>query len=340
MPWVRAASLTLSASFLLSFHVAAASAQELYAGRQIRFTVGAGVGGGSDLYSRFLARYWPAHIPGRPTMVVVNMAGADSITAANYIANRAAGDGTEIVNVSPSLPMVQAFGNENIKFDLAEFHWIGNMSQSANVFITWHTTPIKTIEDARRQTLTIGSTDAASISSLTPIALNNLLRTRFRVVNGYESGGAIDLAVERGEVDGRGSITWASLKGSHPDWIRDKKINVLVQMGVARDRDLPAVPRLSELVTNAGDVAVATFLEDMAVVTRTVAAGPKVPKEQVAILRRSFMDTLQDPTVLAAAEAARLDISPMDGEALQKLVTNMVHANRDVIDRIKTSFTK
>jgi tripartite-type tricarboxylate transporter receptor subunit TctC len=315
-----------------------AAAQDFYAGRQIKLTVGTGVGGGSDLYSRFLARYLPQHIAGHPTIVVVNMNGADSIVAANYIANRAPGDGSEILNVTPSLPMVQAFGNPNIKFDLAAFHWIGNMSESANVFIAWHTAAVKTIADARREALTIGSTDAASISSLTPIALNNLLGTKFRVVNGYQSGGAIDLAVERGEVDGRGSVTWASLKGTHPDWIRDKKINVLVQLGVAHDRDLPTVPLLSDLVTGGDDMAVAKFLDGMSAVARTFSVGPKVPGDRVAILRRAFTDTLNDPAVLAEAAKAQLDISPMDGETLQALVTGMVHANPAVIGRIKASF--
>jgi tripartite-type tricarboxylate transporter receptor subunit TctC len=315
-----------------------AAAEEFYAGRQIKLVVGAGVGGGSDLYCRFLVRHFSEHISGHPTVIVVNMAGANSINAANYMNIRAPSDGTEIINVSPSLPMDQAFGNSNIKFDLADFHWIGNMSQSANVLIAWNTTSIKTIVDAQRQTVTIGSTDATSISSRTPTALNNLLGTKFRVINGYESGGAIDLALERGEVDGRASITWASLKSSHPEWLREKKINVLVQMGVARDRDLPDVPLLSELVTKADDVAVAKFLEDISAVTRTLAAGPKVPEERVTILRRAFMETLQAPKVLAEAQTAQLDISPMDGATLQTLVTNMVRANPMVIESLKKSF--
>jgi tripartite-type tricarboxylate transporter receptor subunit TctC len=340
IPNSRAAYLTLGALFLLlCLTTRAAFAEDFYSGRQIKFIIGSGVGGGGDLYSRFLLRYYSAHIPGRPTIVAVNMAGADSIAAANYMSNRAVTDGTEIVSVSPSLPMVQAFGNPNIKFDLAEFQWIGNMSQSANVFITWHTTPVRTIEDAKTQISTIGSTDAASISGLAPIALNNLLGTKFKVVNGYASGGAVDLAMERGEVDGRSSITWASLKSSHPDWIRDSNINVLVQMGVARDTELPAVPLLSDLVTSAGNVAVAKFLEDIPAVARTLATPPKVPRERVAILRRAFMETMQDPEVLAGAQAARLDISPMDGQTLQALITTMVHADRDVIERIKASFT-
>jgi tripartite-type tricarboxylate transporter receptor subunit TctC len=333
-PWLLGSALCLAACHW-GFP---ASAEDFYAGRQVKLVVGAGAGGGSDLYCRFLVRHFSEHIPGHPTVIVVNMAGANSINAANYMNNRAPGDGTEILNVSPSLPMDQAFGNSNIKFDLADFHWIGNMSQSANVLIVWNATPLRTIADAKRQTVTIGSTDATSISSRTPIALNNLIGTNFKVVNGYESGGAIDLALERGEVDGRASITWASLKSSHPQWLRDRKINVLVQMGVARDRDLPDVPLLSELVTKADDVAVAKFLEDISVVTRTVAAGPKVPVDRVAILRKAFMETLQDPRVLAEAQTAQLDISPMDGETLQVLITNMVRANPDVIESLKKSF--
>lgn len=316
----------------------AMAANDFYAGRQIRLTVGSGAGSGGDLYSRFLAAHWADHIPGHPVFVIVNMNGADSIEAGNYINNRAPQDGTEIFNFAQALPMIQAFGDGNIKFDLAAFRMIGNMSDSANVFFTWHTTSVATIADARKKSLTIASATAKSISGLSTIALNNLLGTRFQVINGYQSGEAMNMAVERGEVDGRGSVTWAALKNAHQDWIRDHKINVLVQFGLAHDKELPSVPLLSELVSNDDDLAVAEFLDSLSIVSRGFAVGPKVPGDRVEILRRSFMATLQDPAVLRQTGQGQFDISPMDGAALQEAIDGMVHADPKVIERVKASF--
>ena len=310
------------------------SAADFYAGRQIKLVVGGGVGGGTDLYGRFLARHLGAHIPGRPGIVVVNMPGADSISAGNYFATSAPRDGTEMLAIAQSLPMVQALGNDNIRFDLARFGWIGNMSQSVNVFIAWHASGVRTLEDAKHLPLTIGSTTAGSLSGIMPVVLNNLLGTRFRIVNGYESGGTIELAMERGEVGGRASVTWASLKGEHPDWVRERKIAVLVQVGLARDPELPQVPLLSDLVPEPPGRAVAGFLGDMAGVARAYALGPGVPEERLAILRRAFDAAMRDPALLEEAARLQLDVSPTPGAELQDIVASIVRASPEVVAQV------
>ena len=312
----------------------AALAADFYASRQVKLVVGGGVGGGTDLYGRFLARHLGRHIPGQPSIVVVNMPGADSITAGNYIANTAPRDGTELLGIAQSLPMVQALGNGNIRFDLARFGWIGNMSQSVNVFIAWHESGVRTIDDARRVALTIGSTTAGSLSGIMPVVLNNLLGTRFRVVNGYDSGGAIELAMERGEVGGRASVTWASLKGERPDWVRDRKVNVLVQVGLLHDPELPDVPLLGELASRPSDRATVSFLADMAAVARAFALGPDVPAARLADLRRAFDETMRDPALIQEAARLQLDISPTSGRDLQGIVAAIVHAPTGVVAQV------
>jgi tripartite-type tricarboxylate transporter receptor subunit TctC len=316
----------------------AAAAQDFYAGKQVKLVVGGGVGGGTDLYGRFLARHLGAHIPGKPTLYVVNMPGADSITAGNYAANLAPHDGTELFALGQSLPMVQGLGKDSIKFDLAAFGWIGNMSESVNVFIAWHQSPVRTLEDAKRHALTIGSTTAGSLSGLMPVVLNNLLGTKFRVINGYDSGGAIELAMERGEIGGRASVTWASLKAERPDWVRDHAINVLVQVGLTPDRELPGVPMLDALGKKPADAAVLRFFAELSAVARTFCAAPGLPPARLTLLRRAFDATMRDPAVLAEAGKLQLDISPMTGEALQTVVTNMVRTPADLVSQIKKSF--
>lgn len=314
-----------------------AHADDFYAGRQIKLVMGVSAGGGNDLYGRFLARYLAQYIPGRPVILIVNMPGAESLTAANYMATIAPRDGTEILGIVQALPMVQAMGHNNIRFDLATFNWLGNMSESANVFVSWYLSPVKTIEDAKRLPLTVGSTTPGSLSGFMPQMLNTLIGTKFRVVNGYQSGSAIHLAMERGEVDGRGSVTWASLKGEKPDWVRDGKFNVLVQVGLVPDADLPKVPMLGDLVTSPSDRAVAEFLSNLSAVSRAYALGPDIPPERLAILRHAFDEAMADPDAIAEAKRVQLDISPTSGEQLQGIVTSMVHAPPNVIGLLKAS---
>ena len=184
---------------------------DFYAGKQIKMIVGTAPGGGYDIYGRLLARHIGRHIPGRPTVVVVNMPGAASLTAANYLANIAPRDGTEMLMVVQSLPLMQVAGSDKARFDLEKFSWIGNMSDSANTVLAWKTAGVKTLDDARRLELIMGSTTASSLGGIYPAIMNKALGTKFRIIHGYESGDAIDLAMERGEVNAR-VVSWSALK--------------------------------------------------------------------------------------------------------------------------------
>src|SRR5258708_9978515 len=220
---------------------------DFYRGRRISLVVGYGTGGGYDLYARMLGRFMAEHIPGKPGIVPQNMPGAGSRGAANWLYRSAPKEGTVIAALSQTTPTDQALGQPGVQFDVRKFNWIGNMVVVNNVLYVSAKSGVATIAQAKLKPLAIGATGASSPSVLYPQVSNNLLGTRFRIVTGYPSGGDINIAVERGEVDGRGSDSWASMKSTHPDWLRDHTVNFLFQIGTNREADFADVPLWSEL---------------------------------------------------------------------------------------------
>jgi hypothetical protein len=204
-----------------------------------------------------------------------------------------------------------------------------------NIMITWHESGVRTIEDARKKPLAIGATGASSPSVLYPTVANNLLGAQFKIVSGYPGGGDIMIAMERREVDGRGSDSWASLKANNPDWIRDKKVNILFQVGPRREPDLPDPPLLTELAQNEEQKQILDVISGDAAVGRPVLTAPDVPADRVRALRKAFDDTLRDPAFLEAAKKARMYFNPMGGEELQQVVTRIVSPSPEVIARVK-----
>ncbi|MDB5509893.1 MAG: tripartite tricarboxylate transporter family receptor [Hyphomicrobiales bacterium] len=216
--------------------------------------------------------------------------------------------------------------------------WIGNVSQSPNVTAVWHTSKVATIEDAKVREVLVGSTGASSPDAQMPRVYNALLGTRFKVVTGYAGGAQINLAMERGEVEGRGTNTWPSYKATMPDAVREKKLVPLVQIGLKRDPDLADTPLLMELV--AGDPrkeAVARFLSLTTAISRPLAAPPLVPAERVEVLRRAFDATMKDPAFLAEAEKLKLDVDPMGGSEVEAAVRQVLATPADVIARTQAA---
>jgi tripartite-type tricarboxylate transporter receptor subunit TctC len=336
-----AVTLSLYASLAASAPAAPGQTPEnFYRGKQISLIVGTDPGGGADLYGRFLARYIGEYIPGKPTVVVLNMVGAGGMRAANYLQNVGPQDGSELTIATTGLPLAQAFGDSSVKFDLSKFHWIGNMSQSPNVMITWSTTQVKTMNDARQKEIVVGSTSPLSTDSMASLVANSVLGTRFRVVNGYSSGGTINLAMEHGEIGGRAGITWAEVKSQKPYWIANHSINILAQMGTTRNAELSDIPLLTEFARNDDDRDVLAFISDISVVARAIAVGPRVPPDRVAVLRHAFDAAMRDPAVLAEGKREHLDISPTNADETSAVIDSLVEAKHSVIDRVKTLITK
>lgn len=299
----------------------------------IDLIIGFTVGGGYDAYARLLARYLGDQIPGKPKLVPKNMTGAGSRIAAAYIHGVAPKDGTALGIADQSIALEQALGDSGVKFDSRELIYIGNPIVENNVVSTWYTSPIKTIEDARKVESTMGAT-GYNTSAQYPQVLNTMVGTKFKIILGYPGGNEVNLAMEKGEVAGRGSNSWASWKATRPDWIRDKKINLLVQVGLKKASDLPDVPLMMDLATNDIDRQAMRLLSAPTVIGRPFFTSPQVPAERVKALRAAFEATMKLPAFLEDAQKMNLDINPVSGEEVQKVVADIIDAPKPVKDRL------
>ena len=315
------------------------SVGDFYQGKTIQFVIRSGAGGGGyDSYARLLARHIGRHIPGNPRVLPVNMPGGGGIVAANYVAKIAPRDGTILAIVSQGLAVDQALGlNKSFQADLRDFNWVGNMSDSNQILAVWHTSPTKTLEDARRRETTIGTTQAGSISQQLTAFYNNVLGTRLKIVFGYPDGHDVDLAMERGEVEGRGTNTWASYASVSPHYVKEKLITPIIQVGLRKDPELPDVPLLREQARNADEAALLDFISKAVAVGRPIATTPGVPADRLAALRKAFDDTLTDPAFMADARTERAEISPMTGAELASLIKGLIEAPPELKARVKSA---
>jgi tripartite-type tricarboxylate transporter receptor subunit TctC len=309
------------------------SVAEFYHGKQIQLVIGYSPGATYDLYARLVSRYLGAHIPGHPTVVPVNMPGAGSRTAAMYIYSVAPQDGTVLGTADQSLAVEQAMGDPTLRMDAAKLQYVGNPIADNNTTVTWYTSGIKTIDDARKQVVTVGAT-GGSTSSQFPRAMNALLGTRLKIIYGYPGANDINLAMERGEVQGKGSDSWAAWKATRPEWLKDHKINILVQIGLEKEPDLPDTPLLMDLASNDQDRAVLKLLSTPAEIGRPIFAGPHVPADRIQALRTAFDETMKDPGFLKDAATAHALLSPVTGQHLQTLVDGIVSTPKPIADRL------
>ena len=322
----------LLAGGLASSPARAQSVEEFYKGKTINFIIGYSPGGGYDIWARLVARHIGNHIPGKPQVVPRNMPGASSRAAAASMFAVQPKDGTALATGDQSLSLAQAMG-ENIQFDTTKFIYIGNPNAENNTTAAWHTTGIRTIEDVKQKELPVGAT-GGSTSSQYPRVMNALLGTKFKIVLGYPGGNDINLAMERGEVGGRGSNSWASWKATKPDWIRDKKINILVQIGLSKVPDLPDVPLLMDLGANEEDRTLLKLLSAPVTIGRPIWTTPDVPADRVKALRDAFQATLKDPAFLDEAQKSGLEVNAVSGEEMQKIVADIVATPKPIAQRL------
>jgi tripartite-type tricarboxylate transporter receptor subunit TctC len=309
--------------------------EDFYRGKRVTLVIGYGTGGGYDTYARLFARFVGEHIPGKPTVIAQNMPGAGSRGAANWLYNVAPKDGTVIATLSQTTPTDQALGQSGIQFDARHYNWIGNMVVVNNILFVSAASGARTIDDAKKKVITVGASGASSPSVLYPQVSNTVLGTKFKIVSGYPGGGAINLAVERGEVDGRGSDSWASMKANNAHWLREKTINILFQIGPRREGDLPDTPLWSELGQSDEQRQILDVLSGDVAVGRPILTAPDVPSDRVAALRLAFDRTMRDRNFVAAAEQAGMVLNPIGGEELQRIVARVTSPAPEVIAKVK-----
>ena len=329
-------TLGLCAAFLLAGAgpATAQSAAAFYKGKTVNILIGVGVGGEYDLHARLTGRFIGRHLPGNPAIVPQNMTGAGGIKMANFLYAVAAKDGTNIGMLSNTLPMLQATDAPGLQLDAAKFNWIGSISPTVETIAVWHTTGVKTVDDARKQEIVVGASGKGAITHTFPVAMNELLGTKFKVVVGYEGGNAINLAMERGEVQGRNN-TWSSWKVTKADWLKDKKIDILAYAG-PKTADLAGVPTLAELAKNDDDRKVLELITSGTEFGRPLALTPDTPADRVKAMRDAFMATMADKDFIAEAGKLNIEIEPVKGEYLQSLARQLVDLPKALAMRAKT----
>jgi tripartite-type tricarboxylate transporter receptor subunit TctC len=323
-----AAGLTMASSYARAESVA-----DFYRGKTIHVYIGVNVGGGYDFEARMLARFMRAHIPGNPILVPQNIIGAGGIKMANFLYSIAAQDGTAIGMFPSTLVAVQAVGTDGIQYDTNRFSWLGSMSRSPTTFTTWHTTGVKTIEDARKRELTVAASNKGAITYSYPRMLNEFLGTKLKIVSGYQGNSTMVVAMERREVDAVTNSwdSWKSLKGA---WLAEKKINLLVQTE-PKSKELN-IPSVQELARSDDDRQVINLVVSGDALGKPLATAPNVPPERVKALRDAFEATLKDPEFIKAAQAAKINVIPVHGIQLQETVRKVLATPEHLIKRARS----
>src|SRR5713226_414161 len=319
---------------------APASAQDevaaFYKGRQLRMIVGSAAGGGYDLFARIVARHIVHHIPGHPTMIVQNQPSAGGVVMTNQLYSQGPKDGTVIgvpINGIPTAPLLQM----GTQFDATRLAWLGSTNREAYVAFVWHTVPVQSIAELSSKEVVVGATTPGTTMVDFPLLVNDVLGFKFKVVRGYPGTPQINLAIERGEVQGMGGLGWASIRAQTPHWISDKKIKVLAQYGLKRYQELADVPTMLELAKSDADRQAMTMLFARTEYGRPYFLPPDVPAERVAALRRAFDATMKDPAFVAEAAKLQFEIDPLTGEQVQALVAQLANTPREVVARVRAA---
>jgi tripartite-type tricarboxylate transporter receptor subunit TctC len=315
------------------FMAGAAMAQGVsYEGKTLRVIIPSGAGGGYDAYARALAAHIADHLPGKPAIVNQNMPGASGMIAVNWSAtDNAPKDGSVLIATYNSLLLEPLFNNPQAKYDPRKFEWIGSIGKQQQICLTWHTSPIKTIQQAMEREVVVSATGATGNTATIPKMLNILLGTKFKVVTGYTTTES-RLAVERGEAEGACGHSYSTLKASNPDWIINKRINVLMQTGATAQHGLEDVPLLINLVSKPDQKKMLGLLAYPEEMGRPFYMPAGTPKDYVAAMRKAFDETMKDPAFLADAEKARLEVEPVSGANMDKMIKTAFETPKPLIE--------
>jgi tripartite-type tricarboxylate transporter receptor subunit TctC len=316
--------ILLSALVLAAPVARAQDVAQFYRGKVVSLYIGFSVGGGYDVYGRLVARHIGKHLPGRPTVIPVNMEGAGSVKLANWLYNAAPRDGTALGIINRGVPFEPLLGNAELaRFDASKFTWIGSTTDEVSVCATWNRTGITKFEDLYTKELIVGGTGSGADDFVFPKAVQNVLGAKLRLVFGYPGGNDVEFAMERGEVDGRCGWSWSSIASLRPNWVKDGTIKILVQFALRKHPDLPDVPLVLDLARNEEERQIMRLIFVRVVLGRPFLAPPGLPPERAAALQRAFDDTVKDPAFLAEAQKSKLEITPKTGPELQKLLAEV-----------------
>ena len=317
----------------------AQSVEEFYKGKTINLAIGFSVGGGYDLYARHLARHMGKHIPGNPTIVPQNMAGAGSLRAANFVYTAAPKDGT-VFGTFARTTGINPLLESGATFDGTKFSWIGSVTDDVSLCLTWHTTGIKTLDDFLKKPSNLGGQGPSSEPDIFARLYKNVLDAPIKLVPGYPGTNEITLAMERGEVDGLCGISWSTVKTRHAQWLKDKKINLIAQTSFKKVPEIGDVPLMMDQTQDKEKLQILKIFVGAQQMARPFAAPPGIPADRKAALVAAFDATMKDPEYLADAKKLELDVNPVSGKAIEELLGEIYATPKEVLKKASEAVTK
>lgn len=338
----RCAAAAAAALFLVASGAIAAAQtpEEFYKGRQLTMIVYSPAGSAYDIYARVLTRHLGRHIPGNPTFIVQYVVGAGGLKAIETLYRIAPKDGSVMGTVGRGLPFEPFLGRNELKYDPLRLTWLGSMNREATLALSWHTAKVKTFEDLKTTELLVPGTGAGADSEIIPLAFNSLAGTKFKIISGYRNTSEAAIAMERGELEGLAYWSWSALRSIHPDWVRDKKVNLLFHTGTEPVAAIPEVRLIRKLVENPIDRQSLEFLLAREILGRPFLAPPDLPPERAAVLRSAFAATMRDPDFLKDAEKAKLDVDLVTGAEVDTVLKNAAAAPVEVVNRLKQALDR
>jgi tripartite-type tricarboxylate transporter receptor subunit TctC len=330
-------TLIIAALLLAADAVAAQPLEPFFARRTVTIVIGYTAGGSYDLYGRMVARHLGKHLPGQPTVIAQNMPGAGSLKAANYLYELAPKDGTALGVIVESAALEQALANPAVQYDAGKFTYLGRVATSNNIFMQWHTARVQSLDDAKRMETSLAGTGPGSIAETVPRLLNAIIGTKFKLISGYPASSEAMLAMERGEVDGASS-SWAAVKVGKQAWLRENKIRIILQTTPERIAELPHTPSLGEIGDTPEDKQVFALYASGSAIGRSLIAPPGIPAERAQALRTAFQAMVKDADFVAEIQRLSVELDPLPGEQLERLVAQTLNIPAAVRERAKAAF--
>jgi tripartite-type tricarboxylate transporter receptor subunit TctC len=317
----------------------AQSVEDFYRGKSITLAIGFTPGGGYDLYARHLARHMSKHIPGNPAIVPQNMAGAGSLRAANFIYSAAPKDGTAFGTFARTTglnPLLES----GATFDGTKFTWLGSVTNDISLCVTWHTSKADNWENFLKVPTALGGQAPSSEPDIFANLYKNVFGAPIKLVAGYPGTNEITLAMERGEVDGLCGLSWSTIKTRHLAWLKEKKINLLVQASFKKDPEIGNVPLVMEATKDTEKLQILKLILAAQEMARPFAAPPGIPRDRAAALTAAFNATMKDPEYLADAKKSRIDVNPVTGAEIDKLLAEVYATPKDVITKASQAISR
>jgi tripartite-type tricarboxylate transporter receptor subunit TctC len=336
---MTALGLCLLSSILLAHPARAQGAAEFYRGKNVALAISFSPGGGYDLYARTLARHMGKHIPGNPAVVPQNMPGAGGLRVAQFFYAAAPRDGltfgtfTRMAGIAPLFDPTQ-------KYDSAKLTWLGAITDSVSVCITWRTSPVRTWKDFLEKPVTLGGTGPNGELDIFTNLYKNVFNANVKLVSGYPGTAEIMLAMERGELDGVCGIDWTTIKAQRARWIADNSINVIAQAAFRKDPDLPNVPLIMELTNDPEKLQILKLFVSAHEFARPYAAPPDLPTERAAALTAAFDATMKDPGFLAETAQHQMEVAPVSGKKLAQMLAEFYTIPESVLAKARAAISR